>query len=133
MRVPASRRGQFVTYKIGRRRSESWIHARWMLLIAIQRGTIALTRWGDKPSTSTKWEVNTTRRYNIASSAIVIKVDGILSLGVLDRIAEKTINENARRSDAQIISAISVPSPRYKVIYTYHRKGRCLHTRRLSS
>jgi hypothetical protein len=69
-----------------------------MLLVAIQRGTIALACSWVKPSTSKKWEINTTRRYNIASSAIVINVDGILSLGVLNRIADKMINEKARRS-----------------------------------
>jgi hypothetical protein len=76
---------------------------------------IALTRPRFRVNTSTKWEVNITRKYHVASSAMLSKIVGTLSPGTLDFLAEKIINENARESDVYISSAASAlpgPDPR---------------------
>ena len=58
----------------------------------------ALTRPRFRVISRTKWEVNITRKYSVASSAMVFKIDGILSPCTSDLMAKKTINKNARRS-----------------------------------
>ena len=72
----------------------------------------ALTRPRFRVNTRTKWEVNITRKYHVASSAMLSKIVGALSPSTLDLLAEKIINEKARESDVQTLSAASVaPSP----------------------
>lgn len=62
------------------------------------RRTTTLTRPRLKVISSTKWEVNITKKYRVASSAMVFKILGILSPDAFDRAATKMVNENARRS-----------------------------------
>jgi hypothetical protein len=61
-------------------------------------GAIARTRPKTRVIVSTKWEVNITMKYNVASAAMVPRMVGILSLVAPDLDARKTINENASRS-----------------------------------
>ena len=73
-----------------------------------ERGKVALTRPRLRVITSTKWEVNMTRKYRVASFVMDLKMVGILSPPALDLRASKTINENARKSDANAVWAESV-------------------------
>lgn len=57
-----------------------------------------------------KWEVNITRKYRVASSAMLLKIVGILVPCPSAFTAKKTITENARKSDSNILCAGSVPS-----------------------
>jgi len=57
--------------------------------------------------TSTKWEVNMTRKYRVASSTMVPKMPGTLGPTVFDFFAKKMINKNARESDLCALSARS--------------------------
>ena len=68
-----------------------------------------LTRPRFRVISSTKWEVNITRKYRVASSAMVPKIVGILSPGVVHRVAKKIVSENASRSGVSIVPAGSVP------------------------
>jgi hypothetical protein len=69
---------------------------------------LILTRPRFRVISRTKWEVNITRKYRVASSAMVLKTIGILSPHASDFIARTTITENARRSDPCAFSAESV-------------------------
>lgn len=70
-----------------------------------------------------------TRKYRVASSAIVRKMDGTLSLNVLYRIAERMINKNARKSNACVLSA----EPCHLVEDEEHRRrGKALYMRPLT-
>ena len=68
------------------------------------RGWFTLTRPRSRVISSTKWEVNMTRKYRIASSAIVPKRLGILSFFASDFEAKKTINVKARKSSKVYIT-----------------------------
>lgn len=61
-------------------------------------GAVVRTRPKTRVIVSTKWEVNITMKYNVASAAMVPRMVGILSLVAPDLDARKTINENASRS-----------------------------------
>ena len=76
-----------------------------MSLTVIQKGTTTLTCPKVRVITSTMWEVNMTRKYRVASCAIVLMRDGILSPSFSDRIARKIVNENARKSDEHMSPA----------------------------
>ena len=69
-----------------------------MLLAVVQRETITLTRPRFRVISTTTWEVAITRKYRVASSAIVLKSVGTLRPFVPDLAAKKTINKNARES-----------------------------------
>lgn len=69
-----------------------------MTLTVVQRGEQSLTCAKAKVIASTKWPVNITRKYRMASLVITSKMLGILTPGTLDFIAEKMISENARKS-----------------------------------
>lgn len=70
-----------------------------------------------------------TRKYRVASSAIVRKMDGTLSLNVLYRIAERMINKKARKSNARVLSA----EPCHLVEDEEHRRrGKALYMRPLT-
>ena len=64
-----------------------------------ERETVALTRASPKVISSTKWEVNITKKYRVASSAMFFKMVGILSPLASDTAAKKIIDQNARKSD----------------------------------
>ena len=65
---------------------------------------VALTRPRFKVISSTKWEVNITRKYRVASSAMAFKIVGTLSPRASDVAAMKMIKENARKSCLHISS-----------------------------
>ena len=68
--------------------------------------------------TSTKWEENMTRKYLVASSAIVPKMGGTLVPdGTIwpHRVVESSINENARESEELIGGEVRTISPRFEI------------------
>ena len=69
--------------------------------LAVVEG-VALTRPRVRVISSTKWELNITRKYHVASCAMVPKRVGPLRFNALDFAAEKVINENARKSGVYI-------------------------------
>ena len=73
-----------------------------------RRGAVVLTRPRVRVISSTKWEVNMTKKYRVESSAIAPRMVGIIADDFFDFIAKKTINENARKSGACISSDGSV-------------------------
>ena len=67
--------------------------------LAVVKGLgVALTCPRVRVITSTKWELNMTRKYHVASSAMVSRRAGPLRFDTLDFAAKQTINENARKS-----------------------------------
>jgi len=75
--------------------------------LAVVEG-IALTRPRVRVISSTKWELNMTRKYHVASSAMVPRRVGPLIFDVPDFATKKVINENARKSGVYISSQGSV-------------------------
>jgi hypothetical protein len=70
-----------------------------MSLVAVGRGVVVvLTRPKTRVITKTKWEPNITKKYRVASSAMVLKMLGPLTFDAFDFAAKKVINANARRS-----------------------------------
>ena len=69
--------------------------------LAVVEG-VALTRPRVRVISSTKWELNITRKYHVASCAMVPKMVGPLRFDAFDFAAEKVINENARKSGVYI-------------------------------
>jgi len=69
--------------------------------LAVVEG-VALTRPRVRVISSTKWELNMTRKYHVASCAIVSRRVGPLRFDALDFAAKKVINENARKSGVYI-------------------------------
>ena len=67
----------------------------------------ALTRPSARVMVRTKWEVNITIKYRVASCAMIPRIPGTLNPGALDAAAMKIINENARESDSCVIRGIS--------------------------
>jgi len=63
-------------------------------------GAVTLTRPRVRVISSTKWEVNIKKKYNVESSAMVFRILGSLPLVPLVIIARESINENARKSGA---------------------------------
>ena len=66
--------------------------------VAPGRGTAVRTRPSVRVIASTKWEVNMTRKYHVASSAIFPKIVGKLTARTLDLAAAETMNRKARES-----------------------------------
>ena len=63
--------------------------------------------------------MNITRKYRVASSAIVSRIEGILNLDDLDVIAKKIVNENARKSGLYASSAwLTPPVLNLRVLHT---------------
>ena len=76
-----------------------------MTSVAVEKGAaVALTRPRVRVISSTKWELNITRKYRVASSAIVRRMFGILSVDAFDFAAKKMINENASKSGRYVSS-----------------------------
>ena len=67
-----------------------------------EKATGALTRPSFRVNSTTRWEVNITRKYRVASSTMVSKILRALIPGALDFTAQKIINENARKSNFHI-------------------------------
>lgn len=65
---------------------------------------MALTRPKIKAPISTRCVVNIKRKYNVASSAIVLKTFEILSPAFFDRATKYMVNEKARESVALMSS-----------------------------
>ena len=59
---------------------------------------------------SVKWEVNITRKYNVASIVITFKILGISSPCVFDAFAKNMINANVRNSGTCALLTGSVSS-----------------------
>jgi hypothetical protein len=67
-----------------------------------------------------------TRKYRVASLAIISKIPGILGPGFLDITAKKMINENTRKSDLSVSSAGSVPVLDFGVVrHTKEERDAC--------
>ena len=75
---------------------------------------VRLTRPIIRVIVSTKCEVKMTRKYRVASSAIVPKILGALKPGIFDFLAKKRINENASESDFGVVSGRLAPPGYYK-------------------
>ena len=71
-------------YLAGRSWIDSWRGTHWTSLGTIGRGAVALTRPRIRVISSTKWEVNITRKYRVASSAMVPRMVGILTDDAFD-------------------------------------------------
>ena len=69
---------------------------------AVRKAVVSLTRPRMRVISSTKWEVNMTRKYSMESPAIVRKTPVTLSPDAFDFTAKKIVNENARRSGTGI-------------------------------
>jgi hypothetical protein len=93
-----------------------------------ERGKVALTRPSARVISSTKWEVNITRKYSVASSTMVAKIPVNSSPPIFDLLAKKRINKNARESGVYNVEVVSPILPRSKIAPTYHRRERCLYT-----
>ena len=63
---------------------------------------VGLTRPGVRVISSTKWELNITRKYHVASCAMVPRSVGPLIFDVPDFATKKVINENARKSGVYV-------------------------------
>ena len=70
-------------------------------------GVVALTLPRVRVISNTKWELNMTRKYHVASSAMVSRILGVLRFDTFDFAAKKVINENARRSGVHIAVRVS--------------------------
>lgn len=96
------------------------------------RVTVALTRPRFRVSTNARWAEKITRKYRVASSAIVLKIVGNLSTFFSDFAAKTTINKNARESN----NAHFLQGQHYPVYIpdniTHHRRGRCSYKRPLA-
>ena len=57
---------------------------------------------------NTKWDVNMTRKYLVASSAMVSQIVRTLTPGTFDFLVKKIISVNARKSDVRIVLVKSV-------------------------
>jgi len=68
-------------------------------LAVVEGFGVALTRPTVRVISSTRWALNITRKYHVASSAMVPRMLGTLSSEAFDFAAKKVINENARKSD----------------------------------
>ena len=71
---------------------------------------VALTRPRVNVISSTKWELNITRKYHVASSAMVSRMLGTLIFDTFDLAAKKVINKNARKSGVRIAARVRTPS-----------------------
>ena len=119
------------TYVAGRSWIDGWIDTQWVLLVAVGRGgAVTLTRPRIRVISSTKWEVNITRKYHVASSTTILRMLGKLSFGASDLIAKKTINKNARESGVYTSpdGSVEINMAFFKCrrILTHHRRGRSL-------
>lgn len=74
-------------------------HAVGIIRCNLGSGAAELTRPRFRVITRTKWEVNMTRKYSVASSAIVSERVENLNPGALNFLVRKIINENARVSE----------------------------------
>jgi hypothetical protein len=54
-----------------------------------------------------------TKKYRVPSSAMVLKITGILDPRVFDWDAKKIVNENARKSSSHVFPYISTSWSRY--------------------
>ena len=106
--------------------------AQWRSFVALQRETATLTRPRFRVITSTKWEVNITMKYHVASFAMVSKSVVTRKPGTFDLLAHKVTIENARMSGACIVSSANGIRPKPMIIPTHHRRGRGSYTRPLS-
>ena len=97
--------------------------------LAVVEG-VALTRPKSRVISSTKWEVNMTRKYHVASWAMVPRRVGPLIFGILDFAAKRVINENARKSGVCISPQGSGThsSCKFSVVLTHHIRVGCLYT-----
>jgi hypothetical protein len=68
----------------------------------MEREEVALTRPRIRFISSAKWEVNITRKYSVASFAMISQRFVNPSPGVLNLFAKKIINENASKSEVSI-------------------------------
>ena len=76
---------------------------------------------------NTKWEVNMTRKYRVASSATTPKILGAPNAGILDRIARVIISENARKSGAYSFSRISVIPTKFNDSWAPYKSAMLMH------
>lgn len=97
----------------------------------VERGEkVTLTRPRPMVISSTKWEVNMTKKYNAESSAMDFRMFGRLPLVFFITIVKKIINENAKKSGAYDGSVeTNIVCSKSRRILTHHRRERCPRTR----
>lgn len=91
------------------------------------RGDTALTRPRFMVISNTKWEVNMTRKYRVASSATTPKILGAPNVGILDRIAREIISENARKSGTYSFSRVSVIPAKFNDSWAPYKSAMLMH------
>ena len=72
-----------------------------------------------------------TRKYRVASSAIILKITGTLDPRVFGCTAKKIVNMNTRKSAEHVLAAVSTTWAGFKMTPTHHIKGRYLYMRSL--
>ena len=88
-----------------------------------------LTRARLRVNTNVRWALKIRRKYRVASSAIVLKIVGILNPCFSDLAARKTIKRNARESDySYFLSSVMLE---FQMTPTHRTRGRYLCSRPL--
>lgn len=88
-----------VTYEAGRSCMAYWRHILGVICRSPAEKTTVLTRANMRVVMITRWEVNITRKYHVASSTIVPRILETSSPCFFDVLAKKTIKENVRNSE----------------------------------
>ena len=96
-----------------------------------EREMVALTGPRFRVNTNARWALKITKKYLVASSAIVLKIVGILSARFSGFAARKMIEKNARESNYSRFLQVSVTLFYFYINPTHHIRGRCLYTQPL--
>ena len=96
-----------------------------------ERVRVVLTRPRFRVNTNARWALKITKKYRVASSAMVLNMVGILSPCFSDFAAKKTITTNARESNLDIFGRVRAVVFGFGVSPTNRRRGRCLYTQPL--
>ena len=94
-----------MTYGPGRSWIDSLINKHETIFDAVRReDVIVLTRPRARVISNTKWEVNITRKYQIAPSVMILENSGSFSPCAFAFVAKNIMTKNARESDTHIAS-----------------------------
>ena len=98
--LPMFRRDLWTTYEAGTiPKRDTYIGYLFLAAVAERETVLSpLTRPRFKVISTTKWELAITRKYRVASSAMVLRIVGTLSPRVPDFAAKKMIDSKARES-----------------------------------
>lgn len=72
-----------------------------------------------------------TRKYRVASSAMILKITGTLDPRFFCCIAKKIVNMNTRKSAEHVFAAVSTTWAGLRMTLTHHIRGRYLYMRSL--